>query len=217
VAVVVAAVVAHRLLRLLRRNNPGFIPTTQGRPQAVPVFLFSFAGCNIFPAACVCECSMKTSKLFALTFAAALTVGGLFICTSLAADNSATSPTPLRGQILRRIAEKLNLTADQKSQIKTILISEKDTLQNLLAQLHDARKNLRAAIQAGDANEASVRDASAKVAGVESDLAVERMKLYGNISPVLTDEQRKQISDFTQRADDFADNAIANIGNGLAQ
>jgi len=160
---------------------------------------------------------MKTSKLFALTFAAALTVGGLFICTSLAADNSATSPTPLRGQILRRIAEKLNLTADQKSQIKTILISEKDTLQNLLAQLHDARKNLRAAIQAGDANEASVRDASAKVAGVESDLAVERMKLYGNISPVLTDEQRKQISDFTQRADDFADNAIANIGNGLAQ
>lgn len=131
------------------------------------------------------------------------------------ADDSAT--TPLRGQILKRIAEKLNLTGDQKAQIKTILAAEKDTLKSLLGQLHDARKNLRAAIQSGDANETSVRAASAKVAGVESDLAVERMKLFGKISPLLTDEQRRQISGFTQRADDFADNAIAHIGDGLAQ
>jgi Spy/CpxP family protein refolding chaperone len=160
---------------------------------------------------------MKTSKLLALTFAAALTVGGVFICTSLAADNFTTAATPPRGQILKRIAEKLNLTGDQKSQIKTILGGEKDTLKNLLGQLHDARKNLRAAIQAGDANENSVRAASANVAGIESDLAVERMKLYGKIAPVLTGEQRRQISDFTQRADEFVDNAIANIGGGLAQ
>ena len=160
---------------------------------------------------------MKTSKLLSLALASAFIGCGLFINTSLAADDSATLTTPLRGQILQRIAEKLNLTADQKSQIKTILAGEKDTLQNLLGQLHDARKNLRAAIQAADANENSVRAASAKVAGVESDLAVERMKLFGKISPVLTDEQRRQISDFTQRADDFMDNAIANIGGGLAQ
>jgi Spy/CpxP family protein refolding chaperone len=162
---------------------------------------------------------MKTSKLLALTLAAALTAGGLFIYTSTsrAADNSATPAIPLRGQILQRIAEKLNLTSGQKSQIKTILAGEKDNLKNLLGQLHDARKNLRGTIQAGDANESSVRAASAKVAAVESDLAVERMKLFGKISPVLTDEQHKQISDFTQRADDFADNVIANIGDGLAQ
>jgi Spy/CpxP family protein refolding chaperone len=162
---------------------------------------------------------MKTSKLFALAFAAALTAGGLFIyaSTSLAADNSATPSIPLRGQILQRIAGKLNLTDGQKLQIKSILAGEKDTLQNTLGQLHDARKNLRETIQAGDTNESSVRAASAKVAAVESDLAVERMKLYGKIAPVLTDEQRRQISDFTQRADDFADNAIAQIGDGLAQ
>lgn len=162
---------------------------------------------------------MKTSKLLALTFAAALTADGLFIHTSksLAADNSATPSITLRGKILQRIAGKLNLTDGQKSQIKTILAGEKDTLQNTLGQLHDARKNLRETIQASDTNESSVRAASAKVAAVESDLAVERMKLYGKIAPVLTDEQRRQISDFTQRADDFADNAIAHIGDGLAQ
>jgi Spy/CpxP family protein refolding chaperone len=118
---------------------------------------------------------------------------------------------------MKRIAEKLNLTDDQKSQIKTILSGEKDTLKTLLIQLHAARKNMHAAIQASDANETSVRAASAKVASIEADLAVERMKLYGKIAPVLTDEQRRQISDFTQRADDFTDNAIARIGDGLAE
>jgi Spy/CpxP family protein refolding chaperone len=83
--------------------------------------------------------------------------------------------------------------------------------------LHDARKNLREAIQAGDANESSVRAASAKVARAEADLAVERMKVFGQISPVLTGEQRQKISEFAQRADDFADNLIAHIGDGLAE
>jgi Spy/CpxP family protein refolding chaperone len=160
---------------------------------------------------------MKAKNTFILATIAAIAIGGLITAKTFAADNSAPATSPLRGQILQRIAEKLNLTDDQKSQIKTTLAGEKDTLKTLLGQLHDARKNLRAAIQAGDANENSVRAASAKVASVESDLAVERMKLFGEIAPVLTDEQRQQISDLTQRADDFADNAISRIGDGLAQ
>ena len=74
-------------------------------------------------------------------------------------------------------------------------------LAGLSGQLHDARQNLRAAIQASDANETTVRAASAKVASAEADLAVERMKLYGKIAPILTDEQRRQITDFEQRAE----------------
>ncbi len=172
---------------------------------------------NISFTACVSNVSMKTKKTSILKTVATILISGVMAAKTFAADNSVPPASSLRGQIFQRIAEKLNLTADQKSQIKTILAGEKDTLKNLLGQLHDARKNLRAAIQSGDANENSVRAASAKVASVESDLAVERMKLYGKIAPVLTDEQRQQISDFTQRADDFMDNAIANIGNGLAQ
>jgi len=160
---------------------------------------------------------MKTNKLLIFATAGAIIAGGLTAAKLFAADNSTAAAMPLRGQILRRIAQKLNLTDDQKSQIKTILAGEKDTLKTLLAQLHDARKNLRATIQAPDANEASVRAASAKVAAVEADLAVERMKIFAKIAPVLTDEQRRQISDLEQRADDFADSAIARIGDGLAQ
>src|SRR5882757_6437146 len=115
---------------------------------------------------------MKTKTIFIVT-AAAIIAGGLIVTTSLAADNPAAGP--LRGQMFKRIAERLDLTADQKAQIKTILAGEKDTLQSLLGQLHDARKDLREAIQAGDANESSVRAASAKAASAEADLAVERM------------------------------------------
>jgi len=109
----------------------------------------------------------------------------------------------------------LNLNADQKAQIKAVLSGEKDILMPLLGQLHDARKDLRAAIHAGDANETNVRAAAAKVAAVEGDLAVERMKIYGKIAPILTDEQRRQIADFEQRADNFVDSAIGRIGERL--
>jgi len=156
---------------------------------------------------------MKTTKWLSITLAAALNVGGWMATPSLAADGAA--PVTPRGRIAQRIAEKLNLTADQKAQIKAILSDEKDTLMPLIGQLHDARKGLRAAIHAGDANETNVRAAAAKVAAVEGDLAVERMKIYGKIAPILTDEQRRQIADFEQRADNFVDSAIGRIGERL--
>ena len=156
---------------------------------------------------------MKTTKWLSITLAAALNVGGWMATPSLAADGAA--PVTPRGRMAQRIAEKLNLTADQKAQIKAVLRGEKDTLMPLVGQLHDARKGLRAAIHASDANETTVRAAAAKVAAVEGDLAVERMKIYGKIAPILTDEQRRQIADFEQRADNFVDGVIARIGERL--
>jgi Spy/CpxP family protein refolding chaperone len=158
---------------------------------------------------------MKIKIIFAA--AAAIVAGGLLTTTLVAADNAAPAAMSLRGHLFQRIADKLALTADQQAQVKTVLAGEKDTLKTLLSQVHDARKNLRAAIQAGDANESSVRAASAKVASAEADLAVERMKLFGRISPVLTDEQRQKISEFRQRADESAENVIAHVGAGLAE
>jgi periplasmic protein CpxP/Spy len=153
------------------------------------------------------------NKILICTLAAALAAGGFVVTKTFAAEDSATAPA--RGHFLQRIADKLNLTADQRTQIKAILVADKDTLAPLLSTLHDARKNLRSAIRASDANEASVRAASAKVAAAEADLAVERMKLYGKIAPILTDAQRQQLADLQQRADEFVDNAIASIGSGL--
>ena len=155
---------------------------------------------------------MKTIKLLTIATAAAIIAGGLTSAPAQDTNDSAAGTRPGRGQILQRIAKKLNLTDDQKSQIKTVLGADKDTLTALFGQLHDARKNLRMAIHANDANEAAVRAASAKVASVEADWAVERMKLYGKIAPILTDQQRRKIAGFERRADNFAGGAIARLG-----
>ena len=154
---------------------------------------------------------MKTNKWLSITLVAVLNLGGWTATPSLAAD--APAPVSPRAQFRLRLAEKLNLTDDQKAQIKEVLHGEKDTLKGLLGQWHEARANLRAAIRAGDATEASVRVASARVAAVEADLAVERMKIYGKIAPILTEEQRQQLAAFEQRMDRFADGAIARLGD----
>jgi len=146
--------------------------------------------------------------------AAALLAGGFAATQIFAADSTPGATAPRHGRWLERIADKLNLTADQRTQIKAVLVGEKETLVPLVSAVHDARKGLRTAIRASDANEASVRAASASVAAAEANLAVERMKLYGKIAPILTEAQREQLADLQSRADEFVDNVLARLGSG---
>lgn len=156
---------------------------------------------------------MKTKHLI-LTLAAALAVGG-FIYNATAIERSGTGR--FRGGILQRAAEKLDLTEAQKAQIKAELKAEKDTLKQLLGRLHDARQELRDTIRASDATEASVRAASTKVAAVQADLAVERLKLHGKIAPILTEEQKAKIAEFEARVDEFVTDALERIGERLTE
>ena len=153
------------------------------------------------------------NKFLLCTMAAALAACGFTATKMFAADSPAAAPA--RGHFMKRVAEKLNLTGDQRIQIKAVLAGEKDALAPLLAAIHETRKNLRAAIRASDANETSVRAASAKVAAAEADMAVERMKLFGKIAPILTDAQRRRFAYLQQHADEFVDNVITRLGSGL--
>ena len=160
------------------------------------------------------ECNMKTSKWMAIGLVAAVGACGTFAFKARAAERT-FGARAARGQFLERAKEKLGLTDDQAAQIKNALLAEKDTLKGLISKLHDARTGLREAIQASNATETTVRAASAKVAAVEADLAVERLKLFGKISPILTEEQRAKIKEFQSRLDDFVDGAIDRLGERL--
>ena len=160
---------------------------------------------------------MKTKYLF-IALAAAVAVGGLTIYQTQAAGRGGPGgPGRFRGgPVMQRIAERLNLTEDQKAQIKAGLKTEQDSLARLFTQMHDARKGLREAVRAKDATEASVRIASAKIASVEADLAVERLKLHGKLSPILTGEQHAKLAEIEARLDGFVSDAIGRIGERLA-
>ncbi len=157
---------------------------------------------------------MKTKTLL-VTLAAALTAGGLLWGVAHATEGSRGPFRP--GQLLQRAAEELGLTEQQRATIRDVLVSEKDTLKDLLTRLHEARKGLRQAIRAQDATEASVRAAAARVAAVEAELAVERLKLYQRISPILTAEQREQLAQWEVRLDEWIERLIGRIGERIAE
>lgn len=156
---------------------------------------------------------MKT-KTFIFGLAATLAVGG-FILSAKANDRSGVER--FRGAVRQRAAEKLELTDSQKAQIKAALKPEKDQLQLLVSRLHAARQELRESIQASQATEATVRDASAKVAAVQADLAVERLKLHGKIAPILTESQKAKIAEFEARADAFITDALERFSTRLEE
>ncbi len=156
---------------------------------------------------------MKMSKYLSIIAVSALAIGAFAVYETHAAE--ATGARGFRGQFLERAKEKLGLTDEQVNEIKTQLAGEKEILKSLLTKWHDARVGLREAIQAPDATESSVRVASAKVAAIEADLAVERLKIFSKLSPILTSDQREKVKEFQTRIDDFLDNAITRIGERL--
>jgi Spy/CpxP family protein refolding chaperone len=163
---------------------------------------------------------MKMAKWIGITMAAAIALGGGMLVKARATDTNevagATAPRPGRGLLLGRL-RKLGLTHEQVTTIKGDLAADRTTLTTLLSSLHDARINLRETIRKPGATEEDIRAASARVAGVEADLAVERARLYGKISPVLTPEQLAKMDELQQRADDMVDGAIAGFGRRIAQ
>jgi Spy/CpxP family protein refolding chaperone len=158
---------------------------------------------------------MKTRNLVATTAVAALIAGGLFIYKAHA--ETARAGLGQRGPAIQRAIKELGLSDEQVGKIKSELRSEKDTLTTLLKKLHDTRKDLRETVNTPDVKEADVRAASAKVAAVEADLAVERAKLSGKIAPVLTPEQIGKIKEFQEKVDDFVIHALKTVGEKLEQ
>jgi Spy/CpxP family protein refolding chaperone len=145
---------------------------------------------------------MKT-RLIILTSVAALCVGGLFIFNSRAAENDAAPQRAFgKGQLLELAKKKLALTDEQTAQVKGAVKADRENIASLLTRMRDAQAELRAAIQAGDASEATVRAAAAKVAAVQADAAVERMKLFHQIAPMLTDDQRAKLAELQSRRQD---------------
>jgi Spy/CpxP family protein refolding chaperone len=159
---------------------------------------------------------MGTQKYIVGITALAICIGGLIIFNAQAQNNSPVTGIG-GGRLAERVKEKLGLTDEQLGQIKDVLKPEKSGIISLLTRLRDARAALRDAIRSTDANETSVRAASARVATVEADVAVERMKIFKQISPILTDDQRTKLAALQSKLDGFIDQAINRIDIKLGE
>ena len=121
------------------------------------------------------------------------------------------------GRLAERSKERLGLTDEQLRQIKVVLKAEQTNITALLSRMREGRTGLRDAIRSVDANESSVRAASAKVASVEADFAVEHLKIFKQINPILNDEQRAKFAAMQSKLDDFSQQAISRVGARLVE
>lgn len=116
---------------------------------------------------------------------------------SLAGQQAGRAFEPVR--LITNFVDRLNLTPEQRAQIRVVLESHQAELTSLVEREAASRTVLFQAIHQPDVNEQAVRLASRAVASVDADLAVERAQVYSEVSPILTEEQKTEIAAFTER------------------
>jgi protein CpxP len=107
---------------------------------------------------------------------------------------------PMRGGAMGagREYRRLDLSDDQKAQIKTIAESHQAEFKAVRDKVRAAREGLRTLLQAETLDEAAVRAKSVEVAAAEADVAILGAKVRAQTQQVLTAEQLQQLKD--QRA-----------------
>jgi Spy/CpxP family protein refolding chaperone len=73
-------------------------------------------------------------------------------------------------------------------------------MQPTMQRLQEAMQAQRAAINQVPVNEAAVRDASAALAKVQADMAVEQARLHADVFNILTVEQQEKAKQLEQQA-----------------
>jgi Spy/CpxP family protein refolding chaperone len=91
-----------------------------------------------------------------------------------------------------RLAEKLNLSDEQKAQIKQIRETSKAKVQPLRENMKSIRQQLNAATADGNFNEAQVQALAAQQANIMAQLTVEKERTKSQTYAILTPEQQTQ-------------------------
>jgi protein CpxP len=113
----------------------------------------------------------------------------------------------------RKIARKLALTDAQKSQQKAIFQANKDVVKPIITSLQAEKKNLQALIHADTIDEAAIRAETAKIAGIQADLNVNRAKVGTQFRAILTPAQLVILKTMQQKKCNKKDDAAATPTN----
>jgi len=134
-----------------------------------------------------------------LLIAAMAVLLGSIIAQSQTAD--ATQPPPMHGhefgmggegRMMAFFASQLNLTDDQKAQMKTIMHTAHPAMKPLLEQQHQIDQQLREYFT-GTYNDAKVRALAAQKAQIDVELTVAQTKLHNQLYQLLNTDQQSQL------------------------
>jgi periplasmic protein CpxP/Spy len=99
---------------------------------------------------------------------------------------------------------QLNLTEEQKTQIKSIMEAERAKNAPMRQQLADNHKAMREATKAGKFDEATVRSLAQQAEAAKVELAVSRARVQSQIyTTVFTAEQRAKADEFAAKRESW--------------
>ena len=101
--------------------------------------------------------------------------------------------------------DRLGVTGEQKTQIQAVLGKYRPETEPLARKLVAERRALRRLVQDGAADETAVRSQVAKVASLESDLAVVRARAAKEVRALLTPEQTVKLAELQAEREKKAD------------
>jgi periplasmic protein CpxP/Spy len=141
--------------------------------------------------------------------------GSLAVLLALSAVAAAKAQNPKRLQQAGLVAgirgmflQGLDLTDQQKEQIRTILTNHKSDIQSVAQESLKAQKGLREALAAG-ADDATLKYAYDKVSAAGWDALLLRKNIGAEIKPVLTPEQLAKLQKRLANMGKFAQKQLA--------
>jgi Spy/CpxP family protein refolding chaperone len=158
-----------------------------------------------------------------LSMLAVLTVGGIggtvlgVATTQVAVARGELGPLGrlISGQIARwrQLGSALNLTADQRQQIRGIVESHRAEIAEVVKPLVEKRRALGAATSGGTMDEPAIRAAAADLTQSVGDAAVLAAKIKLEVRQVLTPTQTQQIEEFRRNSDAAVDQFVQELSN----
>jgi Spy/CpxP family protein refolding chaperone len=131
-------------------------------------------------------------KRIAFTFLALISATSLFAqsADSSATDNSKLEPPPKQAAPKHSFWDRLNLTDDQKEQLKQIRAADRDSLGAAWAQVKITQESLHAALLANPENTEDIQAKATNYAKALSTKSVQWALHEAKVSQVLTPTQR---------------------------
>jgi Spy/CpxP family protein refolding chaperone len=129
---------------------------------------------------------------------------------------AAAGPGRGRGEAARRIARELDLTVEQREQIREIFRAHWQAgLDDLIRENRDVRRGLARLIHDPGASDSEIRAAVRAAGEPAEDLAVARHRLALDIQDVLTPEQRRRARELGLQLDELGKRALERIDENL--
>jgi protein CpxP len=88
---------------------------------------------------------------------------------------------------------QLNLSDVQRDQVRAIFESHRQETRTLAERARTARQALNAAVTADTFEEGTIRARSSELSAVDTELAIARARLHGEIVRILTPDQKAQL------------------------